>query len=307
MVKRYLVFALLVIGLGIATVPVSNATQDTARILDENSDQTGIASNPLYVRDIFLEIALGNISGKSSDNKFARNIEIDSGVTADLWDGGHTVASGGVSLIWVQPTQARVHQLVSTSTDDDGSPVGIGARTVRVFYLPDWDTAQTSTDTTMNGTTDVALPSLVMINRMQVLTKGTNTPNAGIITATADVDNTITSQIRAGQGQTQQSMVGIPSTQNMFLGRLYGNINKSAGAAGSMDINLCVNPEPADETVNCRIAHTFGLMTGGTSALTINYATWKKIEGPALTKMQGVSGANDLDLSGGYDFIVVDK
>ncbi len=197
--------------------------------------------------------------------------------------------------------------MVSNSADDDGSPAGIGARTVRIFYLPDWDTAETSTDTTMNGTTNVALPSMVMINRMQVLTKGTSTVNAGIITATADTDGTITSQIRADQGQTQQAIVGIPSTQKMYIGRLYGNVNKAGGAAGLIDMNLCVNPEPADEPLNCRIAHTFGLQTVGTSALTINYATWKLIEGPAYVKLQGISNTNDMDVSGGFDYVLIDN
>ncbi len=258
-----------------------------------------------FTRDFLLEVAKGNIAGHTSNNKFGRNIEIDSGTTADIWDGGQ--ATAGVSLIWVAPTAARVHQLVSTSTDDDGSPVGDGARTVRVFYLPDWDTKETNITVTMNGTTNVALPSMVMINRMQVMTKGATSNNVGIITATADSDATITSQIRVGQGQTQQSIVGIPSTQKMYIGRLYGNVNKAGGAAGLIDMNLCVNPEPADEPLNCRIAHTFGLQTVGTSALTINYATWKVIEGPAYVKLQGISNTNDMDVSGGFDYVVVDN
>ena len=64
---------------------------------------------------------------------------------------------------------------------------------------PDWDTPETSITVTMDGTTNVALPSLVIINRMQVVTKGAASgPNAGIIKATADTDGTISSQIRVG-------------------------------------------------------------------------------------------------------------
>jgi hypothetical protein len=160
----------------------------------------GVSNAALSSRGpIELEIARGNVPGISVVNKISRNIEVDSGVTADAWDGGHTVASGGVSLVWVAPTQARVHQLVSSSTADDGDPVGNGARTVKVWYLPDWDTPETSITVTMDGTTNVALPSLVIINRMQVVTKGAASgPNAGIIKATADTDGTISSQIRVG-------------------------------------------------------------------------------------------------------------
>ncbi len=256
-------------------------------------------------RDFLLEVARGKISGMFSGNKFGRNIEIDSATTADIWDGGQ--ATAGVSLIWVAPTAARVHQLASTSTSDDGDPVGVGARTVEVFYLPDWDTAETSTTVTMNGTTNVALPSMVMINTMRVVTKGATSSNVGIITATADSDSTITSQIRAGQGRTQQAILGVPSTQKLFIGRLYANVNKAGGAAGLMDMNLCVNPEPADEPINCNIAHTFGLQTVGTSALTINFATWKTIDGPAYVKLQGISNTDNMDVSAGFDYLLVNN
>ena len=92
----------------------------------------------ISVREQALDVAMGLIADESESIKFGRNIEVDDTVTADIWDGGHTVASGGVSLIWVAPTQARVHQLVSSSTDDDAA--GVGARTVRIYYLKDWDT-----------------------------------------------------------------------------------------------------------------------------------------------------------------------
>ena len=98
------------------------------------------ASNPLQVKDPLLEIASDNVTGQSSENKFGRNIEVDSGVTADVWDGGHTVGSGGTSLIWLAPTAARIHTIASTSASDTTG--GVGANSVRISYLPDWDTAE---------------------------------------------------------------------------------------------------------------------------------------------------------------------
>lgn len=261
----------------------------------------------MRVQDFLLEVAKGNVAGHYSVNKFGRNIEIDSAVIADIWDGGHTLASGGVSLLWVAPTEARVHQLVSTSTDDDGDPAGVGAQTVQVWYLPDWDTKETSVIRTMNGTTDVALPSLVIINRMRVITKGATNSNVGVITATADTDGTVTSQIRAGVGQTEQSILGIPSTQKLFLYGLDASLTKAGGASALCDMDLLVNPEPNSELLNFVSQKPFGLMGDGSSAVDIPFHVPKAIEGAAILKMQGLSGTANVNVGAGFCGVLVDN
>lgn len=276
-------------------------------LVDENDDQMGIAGNPLYTRDFLLEVLKGNISGHSGNTKFSRNIEIDSGVTADIWDGGHTVASGGVSLIWLAPTAARIHTIASTSVNDTTG--GTGANSAQISYLPDWDTAEATETVTGNLNAGIAMNNAaVIINRMEVIIQSTSTIiNDGIITATAAVDSTISAQIRVGQGQTQMSMYGVPSTQRMCIGRLYGNVNKAGGAAGLLDATLLANTAPNVNTVPFITKHTFGLQTVGTSALTINYYVTKKINGPAIVKIQAASNTHDMDISAGYDFVVVNN
>ncbi len=265
----------------------------------------------LLAEDFALEVAEGNIGGHFPVNKFSRNIEIDSGVVADIWDGGHTAA---VSLIWVAPTQARIHAIVSSSVEDS-APGGVvaegdGAKTIRIWGLKTWDSIETSEDITMDGTTAVnTANSYVIIHRIEVLTKGDHAsgPNVGIIKATAATDNTITAQIRAGQGQTQMGIFGIPSTQKLYLTRLYGNVNKAGGATGLIDIHLCSNPEPETELKNFLVKHTFGLQTVGTSALTINFGMSKEIVGPAIIKIQAVSGTDNMDLSAGFDGYLINN
>lgn len=271
-------------------------------------------SNPLPVRDPLLEIARGSVTGEKSENKFGRNIEVDSGVTADIWDGGHPVVAGGVSLIWVAPTQARIHAIVSTSLNDSDTggvnPQSDGARTIRVTGLVDWDTKEVSEDIILDGTTSVnTTNSYVIIHRLETLTKGNNSsgPNVGVITATAAVDLTITAQIRASQGQTQMAIYGVPSLQTAEIGRLYGNVNKAGGAAGLVDITLVANPEPNAELTNFLTKHTFGLQTVGTSALTIPFYTPKRVRGPAIIKIQASSNTNDMDISAGFDVILADN
>lgn len=249
-------------------------------------------------------VARGDVSNVAFINKFGRNIEIDASVTADVWDGGKTVASGGTSLIWLAPTAAAVHNIVSTSASDTSG--GVGARTLRIYGLPDWDTTEVTEDITLNGTTDVATSTYVIIYRMKVLTKGATSVNVGLITATATApsNTTVTARIEIGKGQTQMAIFGIPSTRKFYIDRFYANINRSVTAAAAADIALLINPEPADEPVNFLTRHTFGLQTTGTSAFLIPFTTPKVIEGPAIVKVQVISTVNNLDVSSGFDGII---
>ena len=264
-------------------------------------------ADPLPVRDALLEIARDNVTGQSSGNKFGRNIEIDSGVTADVWDGGHTVASGGNSLIWLAPTAARIHTIASTSANDTTG--GTGANSVRIDYLPDWDTAEATETVTGDLNAGIGMNNAaVIINRMEVIPQASSTTaNDGDITATAATDSTVTARIRIGKGQTQMAIYGIPSIQTLKMGRLYGNTNKSGGAAGLLDATLLINTAPDVNSIVFITKHTFGLQTVGTSAFTIPYYGPKKIVGPAIVKVQVESNTNDMDVSAGFDFVVVDN
>ena len=86
-------------------------------------------AGPTRTGDPGIEIARGHIAGVSQYSKFGRNTIIASGVTADLWDGGHTVASGGDSLLWIPPTAARIHDLASSDAADAGTVLSSGTAT----------------------------------------------------------------------------------------------------------------------------------------------------------------------------------
>ena len=294
--------------LGDVVVELRNQINNGVPILGGNGNKADVNSGKqLSVSDPLLEVSRDNINGQSSENKFGRNIEIDSGVTADIWDGGHTVASGGTSLIWLAPTAARIHTIASTSANDTTG--GTGANSVIISYLPDWDTAETTETVTGDLNAGIAMDNAaVMINRMEVIIQGTSTIiNAGDITATAASDSTVTSRIRVGQGQTQQAIYGVPSIQKLKIGRLYGNVNKAGGAAGLLDLTLFANTAPNVNPVVFITKHTFGLQTVGTSAFSIPYYSPKKISGPAIVKIQTLSNTNDMDVSAGFDFIVVNN
>ncbi len=96
--------------------------------------------------------ARGLIPGCNTVNKFGLAEDADSGVITDIWDGAN--AADGL-VTWVAPTQARIHDISASSADDDGSPVGTGAHTIRVRGLASWTTGTEITeDVTLNGLTN---------------------------------------------------------------------------------------------------------------------------------------------------------
>ena len=259
-----------------------------------------------------LEIARGNVSGMTSVNKFGENTDIDADVRADIWDGGKTVGAlpAGTSLIWLAPTAAAKHNIVSTSGSDDGNPVDVGARTLRIYGLPDWDTAEVNEDVTMNGTTDVLTSNLyVIIHRMEVLTSGGTNINVGTITATATSPSatTVTARIEVGQGQTHMAIYGVPSTQKAFMSLFYASFQKSGGQTAVADIFLKVNTNPNVQTVNYVQKHSDGLLSVGSSRFTHPYDPPKMFAGPAIIKLQGLSGTANIDMSAGFDLTIVDN
>lgn len=100
--------------------------------------------------------------------------------------------------------------IVSTSANDDGDPVGTGARTITIQGL-DGDYKLQSEVITLNGQTDVH-PTLnyLRIFRAFVMTAGTVGTNDGTITMDVGDANTM-AQIYTGRGQTLQAAYTIPA------------------------------------------------------------------------------------------------
>lgn len=74
-----------------------------------------------FTRDFDLEVGRGNVPKVSYVNKFGRNPDIDTGSDPeDIWDGGG---------IYVPPTQARTHDIASSSAQDAGTVLSSGTAT----------------------------------------------------------------------------------------------------------------------------------------------------------------------------------
>jgi hypothetical protein len=256
------------------------------------------------VTDSEFAIALGLIEGFADINKYGRTTNADSGVATDVWDGANTTDDVD---IWVAPTAARVHAIVSTSDSDGktGAPSSVGARTIRVYGLTSWSTAETYEDVTLDGTTVVnTANSYVIIHRMKVQTTGASGPNVGTIKATALTDATVTAQIQPLAGQTQMVVYGVPSTQTLFVDSFYLSVNRAV-ASVACDVTFFRTTDVTNQPNVWTVARTIGLNTTGTSAYQRPTERKIKIVGPAIIKIQVTTTANDTDVSAGFGGTIV--
>ena len=247
-----------------------------------------------------LAASLDLIPGVSTVNKFGEAIDCDNGVETDVWDG----ADGSTSTdIWVPPTTARVHDIESDDSDDDNSG-GTGARTVQIFGLTSWDTEEVSEIVELNGTTAAETENAyVIIYRMRVLTWGSGGVNAGVITATAQTDGTVTAAILAGNNQTQMCIYGVPSNKKLRLSKVYAGIVKGTGNTQRADGELLVMTDPETNAANNTAwtnKENFQLVEAN-PPWKHDYKEPKKIDGPAIVKIQVVTNSNNTKCTGGFD------
>jgi len=162
--------------------------------------------------DPFLEaVRTGKYAGKTCYDYSAHGInpDVDTAAPEDVWGQGGT---------FVPPTTARLHNIVSTDINDDGAPVGTGARTITIYGIT--VAGLVSETVTMNGTTNVATAnSYYDIYLMENATVGSGGTNAGVITATAQTDATVTNAILIGQHNS--SMRAIRYIPTGFTGYLF--------------------------------------------------------------------------------------
>ncbi len=120
-------------------------------LVDENDDQIGIASSPLYTRDLFLEIQKGNIPGHSAVHKFGRNPDIDSavGTFEAIWNGGGDYTGQ-------DPIAAETLETFSGSANDAGTVLSSGTAT--------GGSSTTLIDTGADFVTDTVAVNDVVIN-----------------------------------------------------------------------------------------------------------------------------------------------
>jgi hypothetical protein len=245
------------------------------------------------------------VTGQLHVNKYGRSTNVDSGVDTDLWDRANATHDQDIWLAPTVATGAQLHNITSTSANDD--LVGTGARTLRVYGITAWTSSvETTEDIDMDGLSNVStVNGYVIIHRMQVLTSSTAGPNDGIITATAATDGSVTAQINAGEGQTHMAIYGIPVNRTVYMTEVYGSILKASGGTALADMRLLYNPEPDTNADTWISKYTVGVNEAGSNPFERTYNPYPSYAGPGILKLQATGGAANLDVSGGFDLIDV--
>lgn len=234
-----------------------------------------------------LQIARGMVPGLSAISKFGSNDDIDVG-TEDVWSEGGT---------WVAPTQARVHDVVSSIAADTAA--GTGARTVLVVGL-DGSYAVVSEVMVLNGLAPVAtVRSYAIVYTISVLTAGTGGTNAGKITATARTDGTVTAAAPAGKGNARMAIYQVPDGYDGFVWSFFCGVHRTASAR--LDAELC-SMEPGARWI---VQQSVPVHVGGTSFVRHDFKYPLHLRARDTVKLQGTSDSNNTEAHGGFEILLV--
>lgn len=251
----------------------------------------------------FLNIARGNVGGLTHINKFGRNPDCAQAASSTAVNIGRSIWDGGIAgaVNWLEPTQARTHQIVSTSAND-GAGTNAGARTVEILGL-DENYALASEIITLNGTGDVpTTKTYTMIYRMIVRSAGATGWNEGTITATADTDNTVTAQITIGNNQTLMTQFMIPADTKGYMPLYFASIHKTGGAAKLADVFLV--SKAFGEVWRMRDATD--ISSDGAAYVPRIFNPYKTFQAKELIQIIANPSADAQDISAGFDLILVD-
>jgi len=154
---------------------------------------------------------------------------------------GQYVSTGATTnhVIWPDgvfnlPTPAGVQMsIVSTSANDDGSPVGTGIRTMDIHYL-DANLNPMVENITLNGVTPVltVATNIRFIQCMHITAVGSLRAAAGTVTATNSA--VIYSQIDTGSRRCASTARMVPAGKKLFVSGATGGSISGTAAAGAI-------------------------------------------------------------------------
>ena len=242
-------------------------------------------------RDFRLEVARGAIPGFDLVFVGGRNIDIDTGGFEDVWDGGG---------IWVAPTVARIHDLVSDSASD--TLAGTGARTIRVKGL-DGSGLRTEETLNLNGTTNVpTVTAYDIIYELSILSVGSGGENVGTITATAQTDLTVTAQINPTNNHSLMAVYQVPSDFQAAVISFEGSLNKMGGG-GDASANLHILTQASGASAPFLISVPLGLFSTGTTNEQTSFSSLILPPGTTI-KVAADSSVNNIDISAIFELLL---
>ncbi len=257
--------------------------------------------SPQVVMPFPTAISVGEFTAYTFINKFGRNPDCDAAASAtavvigrDIWDNGIAGAT-----MWVPPTEARIHALVSTDDEDGGGVGPTGALTIRIFGL-DADYLLQQEDLTLDGDQAInTVKAYTMIHRMYVLTAGTDGRNVGKITATAATDGTVTAAITIDNNQTAMAIYQIPADKTGYLFCFYASLQRRSQATKYVDAMLMLKEFGGV----WRLHDTFA-MASSANHTEHSYTHPFVVPAKAYLKVVADPSADAQDISAGFDLML---
>jgi len=242
-------------------------------------------------RDFGLAVQLGQVAGVSFNNTFGRN---PATVTGDaIWQ---------ISSAYTTPPTASLCNVVSSSTDDDGSPTGVGAWTVRISGINELFDAVTE-DVVLNGTSNVSTVNRYWhINTAYVLTSSTAAGSIGTITITTTaVGTAVLGNLAIGYNQTQSSIYMVPRNYTAYIYTVECNV-QNLFANKAIDIGLFVKNFGGA----FRIQADFHFISdSGTNFISKSYEGPFKVDEKSIIMGKCVSATDTFDVAFDYSFFLV--
>ena len=244
-----------------------------------------------WFSDPSLVISSGQLRGVTHVNKFGHNASIAACTTEDIWDNGST---------YVFPTQARIHNIASSSDLD--TACGTGARTVKIFGL-DTDYNEIDETVILSGTCNVpTVNEYLRVFRMIVDTGGSTGQAQGNISATAVTDATISAIIRADEGnQTHMAIYTVPAGKKGYITHIFGSIGRQQPATFTLDFQD--KGSHTDSVFNS--VFTIDGNTTGSSFVTYFPHPYIVVPEKHDVKIIGSGSAANIDIVAGFDIILM--
>lgn len=245
-----------------------------------------IHTDPRIVSDLD-DIARGLVTGKSVMLKFgATGTDIGNGDDEDVWDLNGTIPD------WTPPTQARIHDLYSSSASDTG---GTGAGTVTVYGLGTAYALQSEV-VVMDGTALVPTANeYVSIHRM---TNDCAADNVGTVFAQAQTDATNTAAILPAKNQTGMAIFQVPADTQAVIKRYYVSVKRGT-TVGAADVFLKVQPFGGA----FQIKNERSIMLAGDSAIDHDFPIPLVVPAKSTIKVVGQPTAS-MSFAAGFDMVL---
>ena len=127
---------------------------------------------------------------------------------------------------YTEPASASQMEVVSSSTQDDGSPGGTGTRTLRITYYDGNMNGPFTEDITTNGTGAVATAAtnIRFVEKMETLTVGSSGTNVGTITLRLVGGGATVGTIAVSDGITFWAHHYVQQGKTCFIKRVFGGV-----------------------------------------------------------------------------------